>query len=271
MEIKVIYRNGDESVEISIPVSIGGSTTISTPTTPLRSVSLGELLGGKVTNTFNASELAEAEEFNKSPETLKANEVFGSKLPEGVRYTAVAEASSTAPVDMMATTSTQVPNAPPPPVASSVPVVNPVAPIITNRVTGGELDSEGLPWDSRIHASTRTKNADGKWKLLRGSDPAVVETVKAELRQIMAIPVVSVADAAQVATNAANEAFSGLTAPPAPPATMAFKDLILLITSAGLESTAIVAACNAAGLPNLPTLAQRPDLVETVAKNLGLA
>ncbi len=30
-----------------------------------------------------------------------------------------------------------------------------------------ELDNDGYPYDSRIHAKTRTKNADGTWKVLR--------------------------------------------------------------------------------------------------------
>lgn len=44
----------------------------------------------------------------------------------------------------------------------------------------GALDTDGLPWDHRIHASTRSKNADGRWKLLRGVDKDVVAEIKAE-------------------------------------------------------------------------------------------
>lgn len=51
------------------------------------------------------------------------------------------------------------------------------------------LDSQGLPWDSRIHASTKTLIADGSWKLRRGVDPAEVEKVKAQLKELMAVPV----------------------------------------------------------------------------------
>lgn len=51
------------------------------------------------------------------------------------------------------------------------------------------LDSAGLPWDARIHASTRTKlKADGRWKPKRGVDAAIVASVEAELRAVMAIP-----------------------------------------------------------------------------------
>lgn len=52
-----------------------------------------------------------------------------------------------------------------------------------------EVDSRGLPWDGRIHASTKTRLAkDNSWKLKRGLDPQYVEQIEAELRQVMAIP-----------------------------------------------------------------------------------
>ncbi len=52
------------------------------------------------------------------------------------------------------------------------------------------LDKEGFPWDNRIHASTKTFIADGSWKLRRGVDPAEVEKVKAQLKELMAVPTV---------------------------------------------------------------------------------
>ena len=51
------------------------------------------------------------------------------------------------------------------------------------------LDSQGLPWDSRIHSSSKATIADGSWKLRRGVDPAEVEKVKAQLKELMAVPV----------------------------------------------------------------------------------
>jgi len=59
----------------------------------------------------------------------------------------------------------------------------------TQPATTVQLDSEGLPWDKRIHASTRTKRVgDDTWKLMKGVDKALVEQVKAELRATMAVP-----------------------------------------------------------------------------------
>ena len=53
-----------------------------------------------------------------------------------------------------------------------------------------ELDAEGLPWDGRIHSSSKAKLAKtGCWKLARGCDPALAEKVTAELKAVMVLPV----------------------------------------------------------------------------------
>jgi hypothetical protein len=38
----------------------------------------------------------------------------------------------------------------------------------------------GYPWDERIHSRTKSKIADGTWKLMRGVDPDTVTDVRAE-------------------------------------------------------------------------------------------
>lgn len=48
---------------------------------------------------------------------------------------------------------------------------------------GDEIDNNGIPWDSRIHAKSKTKNADGNWKLARGVEIAEVDRVVNELLQ----------------------------------------------------------------------------------------
>lgn len=45
-----------------------------------------------------------------------------------------------------------------------------------------ELDKNGLPWDERIHAGTKTKLKSGEWKAKKQVDPALVAQVEAELR-----------------------------------------------------------------------------------------
>ena len=60
----------------------------------------------------------------------------------------------------------------------------PVAPSIRS------CDKDGLPWDERIHASSKALNADGTWRKKRGVSDAEVTQVEAQLRGVMAIPAV---------------------------------------------------------------------------------
>jgi hypothetical protein len=43
------------------------------------------------------------------------------------------------------------------------------------------VDSEGLPWDARIHASSKAFNKDGTWRTRRGLDDKTLTQVRAEL------------------------------------------------------------------------------------------
>ncbi len=71
------------------------------------------------------------------------------------------------------------------PVASAV---APAAPAPQASPAGGvELDRDGLPWDARIHAGTKRRNADGRWTAKKGiNDPDLVPRVVAQLRAQMA-------------------------------------------------------------------------------------
>jgi hypothetical protein len=96
-----------------------------------------------------------------------------------------------------------VPPAPPPPVAPAAP----------NAATGRVpvVDSAGYEWDERIHASSRARiQSDNTWKLKRGVQEHLVESVRAEYdaRQGRAV--------APPVANAMAEAQP--PAPPAPPA-----------------------------------------------------
>jgi len=77
------------------------------------------------------------------------------------------------------------------------------------NVPGGEtaLDKNGLPWDERIHSSSKNLNADGTWRYLRGGDTDLRAKVEAELRERMA------------GSTAGADTVSDLTsdAPPPPP------------------------------------------------------
>lgn len=74
---------------------------------------------------------------------------------------------------------------PPAPVPDAITMTN------TTTATAGnvEVDSRGLPWDGRIHSSSKGKMAkDNTWKLRRNIDPQIVAQVEAELQAVMAIP-----------------------------------------------------------------------------------
>ena len=55
------------------------------------------------------------------------------------------------------------------------------------------LDKTGLPWDARIHASTKTMIANGSWKMKRGVSEEEVAKITAQLRQVMNAPAAPVA------------------------------------------------------------------------------
>lgn len=46
----------------------------------------------------------------------------------------------------------------------------------------GALDADGLPWDERIHASTKTLTVRGLWKKRKGADAETIKAVEASLR-----------------------------------------------------------------------------------------
>lgn len=58
--------------------------------------------------------------------------------------------------------------------------------VLGQETDASTLDKNGLPWDSRIHSTAKSFNADGTWKYLRGIDREVlVPQVEAELRAMM--------------------------------------------------------------------------------------
>lgn len=211
-------------------------------------------------------------------------------LPEGASAAPISagvEVSSIAPEVTAGITLTN-PIANIPPVPQNANAAGTAAPPQINPV---ELDSEGLPWDKRIHASTKTKIASGTWKLARGVDASVVEAVKAELRGLMDIEVV------HSTGHVDHTPESRIPAPPIPqvpggttiiegsayassapshylitPIRHSFVDFIeditKLLVSKKLTQPEIIKACNDAGVaaPNL--LAARQDLIPQVAKAL---
>jgi hypothetical protein len=147
-------------------------------------------------------------------------------------------------------------------------------------LNGVEVDSEGLPWDSRIHSSSKVRLAKtGAWKCARGADPILVAQVKDELRKTMSAappaPVAPPVAPAPVADDASwpdppnGPVTATLIAPapaPAPaPTTINFPSFLQYYTAqeaAGkIVPDELIAIITRYGLPNAAMLASRPDLI----------
>lgn len=184
----------------------------------------------------------------------------------------------------------------PPPAIPPAPTVATGAPLSPTAATapivapgGVEKDARGLPWDHRIHSSSKNKNANGTWRAKKGMNDGgeLVRKVEAELMQAMAAPGPATVtlpagmDPAappppEVVTPPASVVFGATggtpVVPPPPPGvvdqTLSFPGLMTLLTpamAAGRINTALLTeACVAVGIPSLPLLATRPDLVPAV-------
>lgn len=134
-----------------------------------------------------------------------------------------------------------------------------------------ELDSAGIPWDGRIHASSKAKVADNTWRLKRGVDKDLVASVTAELKAVMAIPAVVVPPVPGVPGEPPAVPYpppSGLVKPP-----ITFEGLMIklgqMMATGQIAQEAINTACAAMGV-TIPTLAARQDLVPALAEKLGI-
>lgn len=80
------------------------------------------------------------------------------------------------------------------------------------------LDSNGLPWDERIHSGTKGKNKDGSWKKRKNVDDATVNRISAELRAAVSANAGTTVTTTAPPAPAAPAAPGGLAAPAAPAA-----------------------------------------------------
>lgn len=155
---------------------------------------------------------------------------------------------------------------PPPPVE--------VAAVVPPPPVDG-CDSDGLPWDGRIHSSSKARLADGRWRQRRNTDPAVVTAVTAELRAALSAPAVAAVPLPpQPAATVLSFPFPPIEEPaavPPPPAAITFPEFMRAITAARLAPGVVLEACKAVGMPSIPALNQRPDLIPSVASALGVS
>lgn len=150
------------------------------------------------------------------------------------------------------------------PIEVAEPAATTEAPIVP---AGAELDSEELPWDGRIHAASKTKLAKTQaWKLKRNLDATFVETVKAELRALVA-PV-----AGEIATDAIAAVPEVPETPVVTETPVTFETICEKVTARAnaqlLLPTDMAAVLAPHGLSDLGALAKRPDLFVAVSAAL---
>lgn len=206
---------------------------------------------------------------------------LGVSVPLAVSTPTIAPGSTVAPL----------------PPANIAPITT--TPGVASSGAGVDLDAKGLPWDNRIHAESKAKIADGTWRSKRNLDPALKASVEAELRQLMGVaPGVPLAPAATfpvqpaapVTTPTAGPASSAVAVPAPPPAAPVVQPppaplgevpadargmFVALVgrASAAIQGQKVTQAevnqcCADAGVPALPLLANRLDLVAQVAAHI---
>lgn len=209
-----------------------------------------------------------------------AREAFGGgAVPLAQPAPSIAVAPPPPPAPVVPPVTSVMPPAPPapvPPPAAPVPPVHsapvpPPPPAPAGNTVA--LDKEGLPWDARIHAATKSKIANGTWKRKKGLPEETFAAVVAELRQTMAIPapVGTVAYAPPPPPPAASAVPPAPpAAPPAPPAAPAsdpanFAEFMAwiagLIAAGKWTHPQTSTALGSIGLPGAVALASRPDLI----------
>lgn len=134
------------------------------------------------------------------------------------------------------------------------------------ETTQSHLDSDGLPWDARIHASSKERNADDTWRARRkpsdmdaGQWAEFQGQVRTELRELMELPVVAPPAPVEPVVP---------VAPPAPVPTE-FVPFLQWITSSGITPEQVNVALAQHGLTAVPQLQQRPDLIPQVHATLA--
>jgi len=176
-----------------------------------------------------------------------------------------------------------VPTVPAAPVAAAGPASATAPPAIAGGPpVGVELDSQGLPWDARIHGSTRAQNADGTWRQRRGlNDVELKKRVEAELRATLALPGPAVPTPPTIAGKpweteqylagtAAAPAAPAVPKPPAAtsPAPATFGEFMgavsNLVKDGKVTADHVTRKLQDLGLPSVMALANRPDLLPTV-------
>jgi hypothetical protein len=153
--------------------------------------------------------------------------------------------------------------------APPVPIVAATGPQLiippTVEIETPKLDKSGLPWDERIHSSTKGFTGNGLWRRKRGVSDSDYDYVTAQLHQLMNLPdPFPSAPAVPVAIPAVTEAIDNRKA---------YIDLVgkcgAAIAAGKLTKEDVNNACATATggvAATLPMLGNRPEFVPSVAQ-----
>lgn len=157
---------------------------------------------------------------------------------------------------------------PPPPPAPGPVSASGAAP----TTSGVQVDSAGLPWDARIHASTKTMTAKNVWTRRRGVEDSLVVQVEAQLRAAMAVPAPPPMPMEPLGTPGKwpfpvdSSSVTGAAPTPTFPTLMQF--ITERIGDKRLTQEQVTAAVQAVGLESLNLVMTRVDLVPQVLAEL---
>lgn len=198
--------------------------------------------------TFNATELAEAEQLGKPAcSTVDASQ------------------STTAHADTTVNTSLPAPTSVfGQPAQTTENVANPAVHLTSDPV----VDVDGLLWDKRIHSSSKELNKDGTWRKRRGVDDELVRSVEAELRGEHSAPVPQPKPPVDHSHEGETPVFTAII-----PTEMTFTELLDGVTKAMVAGTlsqaTIAAALDSVGLTALPHLLGNTALIPAFREALG--
>lgn len=136
-----------------------------------------------------------------------------------------------------------------------------------------ERDSTGLPWDARIHASTKSKTKEGVWTAKRNTPPELKAQVEADLRGVplASMPAPATGAALPPAAPLPPAASPAAPLPPAGPvaAPTTFQEMATrvgayYVSHADLAPAAMQNALSKHGLQHMGGLVNAPHLVQPV-------
>lgn len=135
-----------------------------------------------------------------------------------------------------------------------------------------DMDKNGIPWDVRIHSSSKEMTSKGIWKRRKNVPQETFDAVEAELKSLMAIPTPKIHELMTAEETAVAPRPIDIPVPPVvdaiPTPTMSFTDLLIKITKNGIPDANVVAAVNRVGVMGLSGLSVRPDLIPSVHAEL---